>query len=91
MIAEDFVPGWEHRRPEFPDELEPIRQRVGKEIAHLTYNRFCDDEPEAKLWNQLKVAFALQRVIPVFLRLVPDDCLYDKLRRLRTQLSEQPA
>src|SRR5208283_4896134 len=53
MAAEDFVLDpkvWKKTRPQLSRNLMKIKNRVGKEIAHLTYARLEITE-EAKSWN----------------------------------------
>jgi hypothetical protein len=61
-FALDFCdPGvWERERGEVPPALAEIgsRQRMGRELAHLTYNR-TDVAPDAKLWACGDVCFEI--------------------------------
>ncbi len=61
-FALDFCePGeWEKQRGEVPPALAEIgsRQRMGRELAHLTYHR-TDVAPDAKLWACGDVCFEI--------------------------------
>src|SRR5688572_13729148 len=50
VIADDFVSDWSSQRPPMPKALEKAHRRVGKEIAHLTYDRLSLTQ-EAKRWQ----------------------------------------
>jgi hypothetical protein len=58
-IASDFVPdGWSP--PEKPASLDPVKSRVGQEIAHLSYTRIGLNEinrqwPYLQIWNDLGI------------------------------------
>ena len=68
-IAQDFfisANAWENIRPIFPVDLEPVRGRTGKEIAHLTYARVVIT-PETKKWNVTRMTEAIVPVIRLFI------------------------
>jgi len=53
VLAQDFFPTgptWEDIRGALPKSLTKLEDRVGKEIAHLTYARL-NVAPEDKLWQ----------------------------------------
>jgi hypothetical protein len=72
VVAEDFVSDWVSKRPPETAPLARVHFRVGKEIAHLTYERLSVTE-EARQWRFVEVAEEMQRVLNVFVQLTPDD------------------
>jgi hypothetical protein len=63
-IARDWIEGW--HAPEMSKRLAGVKDRVGKEMVHLSYNRL--DVPEAeKAWAVLGIG---PEVIGAFLRFV---------------------
>ena len=77
VVADDFLGGqgtWPGVRGDIPPILNDVRQRVGKEVAHLTYARLSVT-PEAKQWLFLDIAGAMQTVLGRFLKAVPKERL----------------
>ena len=76
-IAEDFFDDdtWSRRgAPENPS-WSRVRRRVGKEIAHLTYQRHNPYE-DAATWPHGKIFLELAAVVGDFVRLVPQERLH---------------
>jgi len=80
VIADDFFPTsqeWKEVRPEMTEILEPIYGRVGKEVAHLTYDRqYVTDE--AKQWQYLQILHDIEVSFNEFLRIVPMELLGER-------------
>jgi hypothetical protein len=77
VVAEDFFtePGrWRKGRPEKSRVLRDARERIGTEIAHLSYRRI-GIEPESKPWPFREIADGLLSMITKFLELVPAERL----------------
>jgi hypothetical protein len=76
MIAEHYVTGWSAKRGALPPVLDKVRvkDRVGKEIAHLTYARLTVT-PAAKGWNITEITQAMNSLIQKFSVFAPADCL----------------
>jgi hypothetical protein len=72
VLAEDFfVAGdWERQRPPAPPEFGPARNRVNKEIAHLTYTRRAVT-PEIKSWELVSLGNAILRIMDIFFGALP--------------------
>ena len=77
VIADDFFPTsqeWREVRPEMTEILKPIYGRVGKEVAHLTYDRqYVTDE--AKKWHFLEILHDIDVSFKEFLRIVSMELL----------------
>jgi hypothetical protein len=91
VIAEDFLTNpeqWPQIRGEMPDALKLVKQRVGKEIAHLTYARL-DVTPDTKGWKFLAIADAVKQLVDTFITRVPPEHLAPawerKINRLHTR------
>ena len=64
---------WENARPfKSAEDLEKIKSRVNKEIAHLTYTR---QKVESKRWYFKEIQDDLNKIIEVFSSLVPKNLL----------------
>ncbi len=77
VIAEDFFPhpeDWPKIRPAESPELKIAHERVGKQVAHLTYARL-DVTPEAKPWPFIKINNELAALVKQFRETVPKDFL----------------
>lgn len=85
VMAEDFVADWVSNRPTEPAALAQIQFRVGKEIAHLTYERLSVTD-EAKHWQFVEVAETMSRVMTAFVLLAPDSSLGPKMTQLKASL-----
>jgi len=57
---------WESVRPKKPTSLEIVHWRVGKEIAHLTYERNKFTE-ESRAWGFIEIAKDILKVFDVLL------------------------
>jgi len=83
VIAEDYFESpedWPRIRGDMPPVLEPVRRRVGKELAHLTYARL-QVTPEAKQRHFLEIAAALDQAMGTFLRNVSNENLSQKWKQ----------
>jgi hypothetical protein len=72
MIAADYFRDpveWKRARGRLPDALAAVRNRVGKEIAHLTYDR-VDISDEAKRWSLADMHTAVSTLIDRFIETV---------------------
>lgn len=74
-VAEDFMPHgieWSTRRPKLTEALVLARRRVGKEIAHLSYERInarSDSGPVMKSWPFLALAMDIRAAFKAFVSL----------------------
>ncbi len=67
---------WENARPpKGKEDLKKIKDRVNKEIAHLTYAR---QKARSKLWLFREIQNDLDKIIEAFLSLVPKNLLGDR-------------
>jgi hypothetical protein len=75
-LASDFFADdtWERQRPDRSTALEEVNQRVGKEVAHLTYAR-ADIPSDAKGWPIIPMYLELASVFSRFVRLVPEEII----------------
>jgi hypothetical protein len=79
IVAQDFMPvsvTWTKECPPISTALENLRQRAGKQLAHLTYNRL-EVKPETKPWPFLEILSGLEAPLRVFLQYVTKDILSD--------------
>lgn len=75
---------WLNTRPAInKDKIEAVRNRVNKEIAHLTYKRQMIT-PDSKDWPIIEIMQDLDRAAAKFLDLVPDDLIHPKWRQRHT-------
>jgi hypothetical protein len=74
VVAEDFIPDWPSMRPNEPTAFQALQIRVGKEIAHLTYERLSVTEA-AKQWRFVEIAQGIDRMAACFVQLIPDSNL----------------
>lgn len=77
VVADDFLGGqgkWSELRGDLPTILADLRDRVGTEVAHLTYARLVVT-PETKGWRFVEIAQAFEGVVGRFLRAVPAERL----------------
>jgi len=68
VLAQDFMPAsvsWERLAGTRPSALARVPERVGTEIAHISYGRLSVT-PEAKQWNVSEITEALLRLIKTF-------------------------
>lgn len=69
VIAEDYfdeASGWQLNRPIKSSSLEKFNQRVGKEIAHLTYSgAFGQKWPNSRITNEIgAICVKFSEVVP---------------------------
>ena len=79
-IAEDFFDapeGWKSIRPAKTELLKTIHKRVGKEVAHLTYER-QKVTPAMKVWRFAEIMKDVTTVVTEFLELVPKQLLGER-------------
>ena len=77
ILAEHFfdIPyDWIKVRGDMPNVLKEVKLRVGKEIAHLTYER-QNITYEEKKWNFKELLVAIDKLTNIFLEHVPKDKL----------------
>lgn len=83
VIAEDYLRDvlerWHATRPKRSDLLNKVNDRVGKEIAHLTYGRLSV-LPIDKGWPAIKIRDELIEILTAFLNLAPPSRIGEKLR-----------
>ena len=95
VVIEDYIPKsnmWNNFKVEELKKAfyKDFRFRVGKEIAHLTYNRLEKTE-ENKYWN-LSFVIGLLEGIEKFIELVPSELLHDdwgKYQILKDKISHK--
>ena len=82
VLAEDFFPEgvWERPTPPANLDVDAIRRRVGKEIAHLTYDR-QQVTLALKGWNYVEVGNAILRGLEEFAMRVSPDLLGERWPR----------
>jgi hypothetical protein len=83
-FASDFcAPGvWEQSKPTLPDALSRIegkRQRIGREIVHLTYHRL-DIEAETKDWDLTALMAAIAEGLHRFAKVAKEERLDPRTR-----------
>jgi hypothetical protein len=66
VLAEDFVPNWNDKRPPWPDALVDVRSRVATEVAHLSYRRIGLTEEEVLKWDLMGLLGAVAKAMTVF-------------------------
>lgn len=79
IVAQDFMPisvTWTEICPPISTVLENVRQRAGKHLAHLTYDRL-EVKPETKPWPFLEILSGVAAPLRVFLQYVPRNMLSD--------------
>jgi hypothetical protein len=77
VVAEDFfldASTWLAMRGEMPSTLAAVNNRVGKEIAHLTYAR-QEVIPEAKGWEVPAIWSSLSGLVRLFVQHAPKEHL----------------
>ncbi len=77
VSAIDYLPDWPKIRPATSAHLLRIGERVGKEVAHLTYARL-DVLPELKGWDVVGLANEIRELMKSFVKLVPANLLSKK-------------
>ncbi len=87
-VAEDyFLPDlekWQDARPAKSQILQEAHNRVGGEVAHLTYARL-KVTLEAKKWPVVKIARDIEAALAKFLELVPEHLLGPSWDQLKQQ------
>src|SRR5204862_6642797 len=76
-IARDWIEGWEP--PEMSERLANVKDRVGKEMVHLSYNRLDVPEDE-KGWTVLGIGPEVIGGFGRFATQVPDDLVTEGWR-----------
>lgn len=76
-IARDWVEGWE--APEMSERLGKVKDRVGKEMVHLSYNRL-DVSDDEKGWTVLGIGPEVIGAFAKFTTEVSDDLVPDGWR-----------
>lgn len=79
VVGGDFFSNesdWDGLRPQRTDTLCRAKNRVGKELAHLTYGRL-KVTPEDKPWPFMEIASDISSAMDVFLKHVPKEKLDD--------------
>ena len=79
--ATHFVNNWKELRPKTVN-IEMIKKRTGRELAHLTYDRKSDNDT-AKQWNVLQIYTQLISIINLFLKKIPEKFLGKKTNELK--------
>jgi len=93
VIAEDFFERnekWISIWPELSSLLNRLKGRVGKEVAHLTYDRI-NVTPDEILWPVIQIKKEIIQVINMFLRNSPKDKLGSKCRQLVEGMNASPS
>ena len=76
-IAGDWIEGWEP--PEMSERLAKVKDRVGKEMVHLSYNRLEVPEDE-KGWLIIGIGPEVIGAFAKFVTEVPDDLVSEGWR-----------
>lgn len=82
VVAQDFLPStidWQRVRVAPTSALKLARERAGKEVAHLTYERL-NVTPDTKPWPFLEIAQDISKAFGIFLQQVPKEKLDNKWR-----------
>jgi hypothetical protein len=90
VIAEDFfyTPNtWVTKRYEKSELIKTVHKRVGKEIAHLTYERL-KQTLETKKWKYIDIANEVVDLINLFIEIVPDENLGSKWENFKKTKKE---
>jgi hypothetical protein len=77
VVAQDYfntLEEWKKLRPQQSPVLEHAKQRAGKEVAHLAYERL-NVTPETKPWFFLEISKEVSEVMNVFLENVQKEKL----------------
>ena len=80
VIAEDFFEDpltWTNSRPDKSERVKDVHERVGKEVAHLSYRR-QEVTPETKPWYFAAIAEEIGKVFESFSSLVPRELLGER-------------
>jgi len=77
---------WIGSRPNLTGSLTKIRERAGKELAHLTYKRISGTPPE-KDWSTGETVEDLVKVINIFLDRLPPKYIGERLRNLPPRIA----
>jgi hypothetical protein len=79
VIADDYLPDWPELRPEITPLLTEVRERVGKEMAHITRRRATLAD-EARGWRYSKVHTEVAEAFREFIVRVPEAKVQDRWR-----------
>jgi hypothetical protein len=77
---------WREIRPDETDSILKIKERVGKELAHLTYKRIYGTPPE-KNWSCGETFKDLLKTVKIFLNNLPDKYKGDGLQNIKKLVS----
>jgi len=79
---------WQKLRPAEMESMIEIRERAGKELAHLSYKRIYGTPPE-KSWNTGETLSDLLKVVGIFLEHLSPKYFGDRLRNLKQRVKSQ--
>jgi hypothetical protein len=66
---------WREVHPPRSDAMKEVHDRVGKEVAHLTYDRQKLLTDDAKQWKFLEIEREIMAIIKIFVELAPRELL----------------
>jgi hypothetical protein len=86
VLAEDFFNAgdWVKNRPDEPEEFRAVRDRVNKEIAHLTYDRQIVT-PELKGWNFVALGNEILEIMQFFMGAIPKQLLGSRWQQVDSE------
>ncbi len=79
---------WQKLRPAEMESMIEIRERAGKELAHLSYKRIYGTPPE-KSWNTGETLGDLLKVVGIFLEHLSPKYFGDRLQNLKQRVKSQ--
>src|SRR3989344_7563742 len=80
--ASEFVISWDHIKPNYYNEMKVIKDRIDKELAHLTWKRKCPNNPE-KAWEYGKIYEKIFKTLKIFLENLPGDLKEKNMHALK--------
>src|SRR5262249_39175958 len=89
VTAADFIPDWNPAALALSPELQQIRRRVNKELAHLTLQRKAFGD-ETKRWDRARLGDEILELVAVFEAGVPPQRLSDLWRERRPEPESRP-
>jgi len=90
MLAVDFldnITDWKQHIMQNKRILENLDKRVGKELAHLTYERVGKTSQE-KHWPKNKIVNDINIILREFLKAVPSERLCEELIMLKNSVGQ---